>query len=194
MRSPTSSDGFAGENQASRDLVERYQPVIRREVRESLRDSRLRRLFEWTDISQLVMGSFFAGAAAGRYDLEKPDNLIRLLVNMTRRNLAKQVRRNRAARRDYRRLQLCDLASLDGRPAETPDPCQLTCGRELLEAYRSRLSEEERGLADLRSEGWGWAEIAAKLGGTPQARRKQLARAIVRVADEIADRDESGLR
>ncbi len=37
----------------------------------------------------------------------------------------------------------------------------------------------------LRSQGFLWDEIAREIGGTPQARRKQWARAVDRVAQEI---------
>jgi len=36
-------------------------------------------------------------------------------------------------------------------------------------------------VADLRGQGYEWAEIAAQLGGTAEARRKQLARALDRI-------------
>jgi hypothetical protein len=62
--------------------------------------------------------------------------------------------------------------------------------RELLEEYRHRLSAEEWSLADLRGRGYDWAEIANQLGGTPQARRKQLARAMDRAAREIERRSD----
>ena len=68
---------------------------------------------------------------------------------------------------------------------DAPTPCRLVAGRELLEAFRARLSEEERMLADLRAEGREWAEIAARLGGTAQARRMQLARAARRVERQL---------
>ena len=55
----------------------------------------------------------------------------------------------------------------------------------VLGEFRRRLTEEERRLADLRGEGYTWEEIAARVGGTPQARRKQLARAVDRVAREL---------
>jgi hypothetical protein len=55
---------------------------------------------------------------------------------------------------------------------------------------RIRLGEEERQIADLRAEGWEWAEIAGLLGGSAQARRMQLARAVHRVAKALKlDRD-----
>ena len=58
-------------------------------------------------------------------------------------------------------------------------------GREPHDEYRRRLSDEERMLADLRAEGCEWAEIAGRLGGTPGVRRKQLARALDRVEQQL---------
>ena len=175
----------AGDDQAARELVQLYEPVIRREVRLRLRDLRLASRFDWTDICQSVMASFFVRAAAGQYDLERPDQLLRLLVVMARHKLTEQVRRNSADRRDYRRLEERDPAYLDQRSAAVPSPSRLVADRELLAELRRRLSEEERRLADLRAQGWEWAEIAARLGGTAGARRKQLARAIDRAGHQL---------
>jgi len=170
----------AGDDQAARELVERYEPVIRREVKMRLRDPRLYRRIDWRDICQSVMPSFFLRAAAGQYDLEEPDRLLRLLVVMTRHKLSKQGRQHRAEKRDYRLLEERDPADLEGRPGASPTPSRLVAGRELLEAFRGRLSEEERMLADLCADGCEWAEICARFGGTPQGRRMQLARAVSR--------------
>ena len=68
------------------------------------------------------MASFFVRAAAGQYDLEQPDQLLRLLVVMTRHKLANQERRHRAEMRDCRRLAECDPAYLDGRTGGPPAP------------------------------------------------------------------------
>jgi RNA polymerase sigma-70 factor (ECF subfamily) len=174
----------AGDDQAARELVERYEPVIRREVRLRLRDPRLYALFDWTDICQSVMASFFVRASSGQYDLEQPDQLLRLLVVMTRHKLSDQKRLHGADRRDYRRLEACDPAYLETR-STAPSPSRLVAGRELLDEVRRRLSEPERLLADLRAQGCDWAEVAAQVGGTPQALRKQLARAIDRVEQQL---------
>jgi RNA polymerase sigma-70 factor (ECF subfamily) len=175
----------AGDDQAARELVARYEPVIRREVRVRLRDRRLASRFDPADVCQSVMASFFVRAAAGQFDLEQPDQLLRLLVVMARRKVARQVRRHRADRRDYRRSKVDDLECLEGRAAEAPSPSRLVAGQELLEAFRRRLTDEERQLADLRAQGYEWAEIAGQLGGTPGARRKQLARALDRVEQQL---------
>ena len=175
----------AGEPRAIEELVQHYEPVIRLEVKLRLVEPRLRRLFDASDICQSVMLSFFVRAAAGQYELEQPDQLLRLLVVMTRNKVTQQVRRNSAERRDYRRLETRDPAYLDERSAAVPSPSRLVAGRELLEEFRRRLSEEERRLADLRAQGCDWAEIAARLGGTAEACRKQLARAIDRVEQQL---------
>jgi RNA polymerase sigma factor (sigma-70 family) len=180
----------AGDDQAARELVERYEPVIRCEVRLRLRDPRLYSRFDWTDICQSVMASFFVRAAAGQYDLEQPDQLLRLLVVMTRHKLANQQRRHRAERRDCRRLAACDPAYLEGRTS-APSPSRLVVGRELLAEVNRRFSREERLLAELRADGCEWTEIAARLGGTAEARRKQLARAVDRVEQQL-ERTEIG--
>jgi RNA polymerase sigma factor (sigma-70 family) len=175
----------AGDDQAARDLVERYEPLIRREVRLRLRDQRLASQFDSADVCQSVLASFFVRAAAGQYDLDQPEQLLRLLVVMTRNKVSQQVRRNRADRRDYRRLEAHDPAYLEARRGASPSPSRLVAGRELLDDVLRRLSEEERRLAELRAQGCDWAEIATELGGTPQARRKQLARALDRVEQQL---------
>jgi RNA polymerase sigma-70 factor (ECF subfamily) len=190
MSGSTTFDDFirrirAGDEQAARELVERYEPVIRREVRLRLRDPRLQSQFDWTDVCQSVLASFFVRAASGQYDLEEPGQLVKLLVAMTRNKLANQARRHRAGRRDYRRLEPHSPAELESRAMHQPSPSRMVAGRELLEEFRRRLSEEERALVDLRAQGCEWPEIAARLGGTAQARRKQFARAVDRVEQQL---------
>jgi RNA polymerase sigma-70 factor (ECF subfamily) len=175
----------AGDDQAARDLVARYEPLIRREVRVRLRDRRLSSRFDHTDICQSVMASFFVRAAAGQFDLEQPEQLLRLLVAMAQHKVSRQVRLHRADRRDYRRSEAHDLERLEGRAAASPSPSRVVAGRELLERFLRRLTAEERQLADLRAQGYAWAEIAGRLGGTPGARSKQLERALDRVEQQL---------
>jgi RNA polymerase sigma-70 factor (ECF subfamily) len=175
----------AGDDRAAQELVERYEPVIRREVRLRLRDPRLNSQFDWTDVCQSVLASFFVRAASGQYDLEEPGQLLKLLVTMTRHKVANRARRHRAGRRDYRRHEPHDPADLEGRAISQPSPSRMVAGRELLEEFRRRLSEEERTLVDLRAQGCEWPEIAARLGGTAQARRKQFTRAVDRVEGQL---------
>lgn len=179
----------AGDAAAAEELVRQFEPVIRREVRVRLRDPRLRRAFDSMDICQSVMASFFVRAAAGEYDLEKPQDLVGLLVVMARNKLAFQTRKERAKRRDNRRLEAVPAEKMN-RARAVANPGEQASARELLAAFRQRLSEEERQLADQRSRGKGWAEIASALGGTAESRRKQLERAVERVSRELGLEDD----
>jgi RNA polymerase sigma-70 factor (ECF subfamily) len=175
----------AGDEQAAAELVRRYESAIRVAVRMRLADSRLRRVFDSMDLCQSVLASFFVRVAAGQYDLQRPEQLVGLLVTITRNKVAYQARRQQAQRRDQRREVPVDPQGDEPAGAE-PSPSRVASGRELLAELRRRLTPEELRLADLRGEGRPWAEIAAALGGTPQARRKQLARALDRVAAQIS--------
>jgi RNA polymerase sigma-70 factor (ECF subfamily) len=175
---------YVGDAEAAAELVRRYEPAIRLEVRLCLTDHRLRRLVDSMDICQSVLASFFVRAAAGQYDLNRPEQLLRLLVAITRNKARHMARTHRAGRRDYRREVAVDRDGFDVAATE-PSPSRQAAGRELLDEFRRRLTEEERQLADLRGQGCEWAEIATRLGGTPWARCKQLARAANRVAREL---------
>jgi RNA polymerase sigma-70 factor (ECF subfamily) len=174
----------AGDAQAAEELVRLYEPTIRRVVRVRLGDARLQRLFDSTDICQSVFGSFFVRTALGQYDLNTPEQLLHLLVNMSRKKVIDQVREAGAARRDYRRGQRLPAEDLCVAPG--PSPSEQVAGEDLLREFRKRLSEDERRLAEARADGRDWKQIAAECGkGTPEALRKQLARAVDRVAREL---------
>ncbi|MBY0525541.1 MAG: hypothetical protein K2R98_19205 [Gemmataceae bacterium] len=173
-----------GDEQAAVELVRSYETEIRREVRLRLSDPRLHRAFDSMDICQSVLGSFFVHAPLGQYEVEEPRQLLKLLMAMTRHKLAFHVRKQRAARRDHRRIEAGGSAAALA-PAADASPSQEVAGRDLLEQVRRRLSPEELQLAELKAQGHGWAEIALAVGGTPEGRRKQLARAIDRVAQQI---------
>jgi RNA polymerase sigma factor (sigma-70 family) len=173
----------SGDEQAATRLVRDFEPVVRRVLRALLRDGRARREFDSMDICQSVLATFFVRAAAGQYDLKEPDDLIKLLLTMTRNKLAEKMRHQHRLRRDSRRtVGGVEELALAGRD---PTPSSVVADKELLEQARRRLSEEERQLVELRGQGLSWEEVAASLGGTAGARRNQLARALDRVAREL---------
>jgi RNA polymerase sigma-70 factor (ECF subfamily) len=173
----------AGDEQAALELVRTYEPAIRRAARVRLVDSRLQRLFDSMDISQSVFASFFVRAALGQYDLQKPDQLLHLLVAMSRKKLVDHAREQGALRRDFHREQGGKL--IDNLPGPDDNPARTLAAGELLQQFRQRLSAKERKLADRRAQGQGWGQISAELGGTPDARRKELSRAVDRIAAEL---------
>lgn len=175
----------AGDESAAVELVRQYEPLIRREVRLHLEDQRLCRLFDSMDVCQSVLASFFVRAAVGQYDLEEPENLLKLLVRMTRNKLASAARRQRRQRRDQRRQAADGLRVIASLAAEEPSPSRQIAGQELLERFLQELDAEERQLVELRGQGLTWADVAQRLGGTAQARRMQLSRAADRVAQRL---------
>jgi RNA polymerase sigma factor (sigma-70 family) len=174
----------AGDEKAAEELVHRYEPVIRREVRMRLTDPSLYRLFDSMDICQSVLQSFFVRAAAGQYELNEPADLLKLLVTMARNKVATQARRVKSRPQDNRRGNV-DHARELANALNGPDPVQIIAGRDLLQEVMRRLPAEERKLAELRGQRLSWPEIAARLGGSAEARRKQLTRALDRVARQL---------
>jgi RNA polymerase sigma-70 factor (ECF subfamily) len=173
----------AGDEAAAAELVRRYEPTLRRTIRVRLRDARLGRLFDSMDICQSVLGSFFVRCALGQYELDRPEQLVRLLAAMARNKLATQAQQHQAQRRDYRRVEGNSGDRQIAAPG--PGPPQQAAARELLDEALRRLSPAERRLLELRQEGRGWAEIAAAVGGRTDALRMQLSRATGRVIREL---------
>src|SRR5215475_4803275 len=131
----------AGDHRAAAELVRRYEPAIRRAVRFRLTDPRLRRTCDSMDVCQSVLLSFFVRAASGQYDLDSPDQLLRLLTTMARNKLLNQARQQQAARRDNR-LVTDDIADHDV-PEPAPGPSQQVEAREMLQEVHRRLDAEE---------------------------------------------------
>jgi RNA polymerase sigma-70 factor (ECF subfamily) len=174
----------AGDDRAAEELVRKYESAVRTNIRIRLTDPKLKRLLESVDICQSVLASFFVRAAAGQFDLETPAQLVALLMKMAQNKLAMQARHHHAEQRDQRRA--VDLAAQGGEvEAGGAGPATLAANRDLLEAFRARLTEEERTVADRRAAGQGWAEIAQALGGTADQRRVQYTRAVDRAAAEL---------
>src|SRR5258708_26892090 len=99
-----------GDEQAATELVRRYEPAIRRAVRFRLTDVHLRRTCDSMDVCQSVLLSFFVRAASGQYDLDTPEQLLRLLTTMARNKLLNHARHEHATRRDNR-LVADDIAN-----------------------------------------------------------------------------------
>lgn len=174
----------AGDQDAAAELVRLYEPAIRRAVRVRLKDDRLRRHFDSMDVCQSVLGSFFVRAAMGQFELDTAEQLLKFLATMVRNKVIKRADREGAGRRDYRRAG----AGLDAAaevPEASPGPGSQVEARELLDEAKRRLDPADRRLLELRTAGHEWAEIAAEVGGTPDAVRKKFTRAVERVAGEL---------
>jgi RNA polymerase sigma-70 factor (ECF subfamily) len=173
-----------GDAAAAADLVRRYETAIRVAVRTRLTNPALRRQFDSQDVCQSVLASFFVRASLGQFDLDNQADLLALLVRMAHNKAVTQVRHHGRQRRDVHRVEADGGERLDRLTAGT-DPARVAAGRELLSAVRADFSDEERAIADLRCEGCTWAEVAERLGGTAEARRKQFDRTLARVSARL---------
>jgi RNA polymerase sigma-70 factor (ECF subfamily) len=175
----------AGDADAAAEVVRRYEPEIRRAVRLRLTEPSLRRVLDSMDICQSVFANFFVRAAAGQFDLEQPDQLLRLLVVMARNKLRDQVSYHHAARRDQRRVEADPAVELDKARSAAPSPSSVLSARELLDALRAALTPAERELAEQRALGRDWKSIAAELGERPDTLRKRLSAALNRASRQL---------
>lgn len=182
-----------GDEGAAAELVRRYESLVRREVRMKLRDRDLRRRFDSMDVCQSVLASFFVRTTAGQYDLERPDQLVKLLVSMARNKLVSAARRERQQRRDHRRIK-GGGEELHALEAVDPTPSRQLANRDLLEHVRQELTDDERQIAELRGDGLTWDEVAQRMGGAAQARRMQWVRAVVRVSRKLGQQVDPGGR
>src|ERR1051325_1926080 len=144
----------AGGQGAATELGRRYEPSIRRAVRFRLADTRLVRVLDSMDICQSVFASFFVRTAAGQFDIDQPDQLLKLLVAIARNKLARQVTNQQRQCRDYRRVEGGGVDAEQFAAADAT-PSQIVAGEELLLKADRLLSDEERRLREMRKEGRG---------------------------------------
>src|SRR5262245_62149068 len=164
----------AWDQEAAAGLVHRYEPAIRRAVRVRLANARLGNLFDSTDICQSVLRSFFVRSASSQYDLQTPEQVLRLLTAIARNKLASHSRKQHSLRRDNRRASaIGDAGSQLVSSGDSPSAVIIV--RDLQEEVQRRLAPDEWELLELRNHGYDWAEIAARVGGIAETLRKKLA-------------------
>jgi RNA polymerase sigma factor (sigma-70 family) len=176
------SRAYRGEQEAAHCLIKRYESAIRRQVRFTLMDNRLRRVLEETDICQSVMGQFFIGLWAGRFELDGPEKLVGLLKQMVKNKITDQARYWRAGRRDYLRNVTSNDAADPVEPMSAdPTASRIVEDRDFLAEFESRLTDWEKTIFAYRRQGMNWSEIAQRDGGGAEAIRKRFERALDRV-------------
>jgi RNA polymerase sigma-70 factor (ECF subfamily) len=133
------------------------------------------------DICQSILGRFFVGFFAGKYDLQSPEQLTALLRRMAKNEVCDQIRKQRAARRGGRDAQASALRSLEALPDSGMSPSEQASNAELVENVLQELSSRERFLAERRMAGFGWAELAAELQTSAEVLRKRCTRVLQRL-------------
>ena len=173
----------AGDEAAAARLTREFEPFIRRFVRFRMHrrsdHDRLRPELDSADICQSVFKSLFVGLKDGRFELNRPEQLHKLLAAMARFKVASKARRLSVTLRG-----VLDPGESDD-PVDTgPSPEKAVEDRDLLESIVKRFDADELDLLVRRLDNQPWAAIAAAVGGTAQALRKRLTRALERVRDD----------
>lgn len=174
-----------GDDEAATRLVHQFEPEIRRIIRVRLADSRMRRLLDSADIAQSVMANFFVRAANGQFEIDSPQDLLKLLVTMAANRFRDQVRKQQATRRGQGKVRGDSGEFLEAMASPAPDPGREVALKDLLQVARQQMSQEEQYLADQRGLGRDWEDLARELGEKPDALRKRLSRALDRVGKNL---------
>jgi hypothetical protein len=134
-------------------------------------DRRLQRRIGPEDVVQRTFKSFFLRQQRGQFDLAGRDDLLRLLMTMTRNKARGAAKRETRQRRDYRRDQAVkpfaddpgasDAWLLDLAQQGMPTPAEAAAFAEEAERRLAQLPEDLRRIASYKLEGYTNAEIAS---------------------------------
>ena len=172
----------AGDEKAAARLAIEFEPFIRRFVRFRMRTrsnhDRLRPEIDSADICQSIFKSLFVGLREGRFELNRPEQLAKLLSAMARFKVATKARRLSVTLRE-----ILELDAPRDRADSGPGPEKLVDDRDALETIVKLFDRDELEILVRRLDDQPWSAIALALGGTAEGLRKKLTRAIERVRD-----------
>ena len=171
-----------GDENAATELLRLYEPEIRREIRLRLSNPRLRRIVDSIDISQSVFGNFFVRASCGEFELQRPEQLLGLLIRMATNKVIDRHRRETSRKMDQVSERPVDEQNV---PGKCSTASEVIAGKELLGRVRELLSPDEKKMASMRRDGMSWAEVAEEFGCTAEAARKKLSRACERALEQV---------
>lgn len=169
----------SGNVAAKEDLIRRLQPLLRRWAHGRL-PSDIRDLNETEDLVQIVLVRSLAQIDQFRSELPGAffAYLRHSLLNLIRDEIRRHQRRPDHGEIDVELVDTHAIPMLDK-----------IVGAEQLRAYENALaalSKRQQNLVVMRLEfGMGYSEIAAEVGSTPDAVRVMIARAIVRLSQEL---------
>lgn len=177
-----------GDMQAVGEFYTRFQPVIRSHIRRWFRglDARMRRVFDSLDVYHLAMASFIRVLTTDKAEATEAGQAVNLFLAITD-NKMRSIARDHLTRRkrDVRQAASLEPGHDSALADNAPSPTAVVTNRDLWEAIRARLSDDERAIAERRAAGEEWEAIARSLGVTADAPRKRLARAQERVLVEL---------
>jgi DNA-directed RNA polymerase specialized sigma24 family protein len=158
-------------------LLHELDPFLRQIIRMQLIDGKLRHVIETADILQSLLKDFLGRGVDSPSARTDQGGLRAYFAAAVRNKVLKRLRKE------------------ERRVGALPDDCQCLSRelpvsqqfeeQELLLAMRSRLSNYEVQILDLRMQGLTWREVAESVGQTPAAVRIRLTRVVGAVLKEL---------
>ncbi len=155
----------AGDEEAARELLTRYEAEVRLVVRRQL-PRLLRSRFDSLDFLQSVWGDFFQKVRAGGADFENSRHLVGFLARAAKNKVIDEYRRAGSQKQDMHREE--SIWSEGERPRELTAPgetaSQVVEAREAFDRLLDLVPEDRRQLLQLKAQGLSSREIGDRLG------------------------------
>ncbi|MCA1686535.1 MAG: sigma-70 family RNA polymerase sigma factor [Planctomycetia bacterium] len=154
----------AGDEDAARDLLRRYEAEVRLVVRRQL-PRLLRSRFDSLDFLQSVWGSFFRRVRSGPAEFEDSRHLVAFLARAAKNKVIDEYRRAASRKQDMHREE--PLWVDGGRPrdvaAVTDSPSDVAEAREVFSRLKEMVPEDRRTILELKAEGLSSRDIGERL-------------------------------
>ena len=155
----------AGEEDAARELLARYEPEVRLVVRRQL-PRLLRSRFDSLDFLQSVWGDFFQKVKTGPTEFSDSRHLVAFLARAAKNKVIDQYRRAASLKQDMHREE--PIWSDGGRARELEaaeaTPSQVAEAHEVYDRLLELVPTERREVLALKAEGLSSRDIGERLG------------------------------
>lgn len=155
----------AGDEEAARELLTRYEAEVRLVVRRQL-PRLLRSRFDSLDFLQSVWGSFFRRVRSGPSEFEDSRHLVAFLARAAKNKVIDEYRRAASRKQDMHREE--PLWGEAGRPkdvtGQNDTPSEVAQAHEVFDMLQALLPEDRRSVLDLKAEGLSSRDIGERLG------------------------------
>ena len=165
----------AGDEEAARELLARYEAQVRLVVRRQL-PRLLRSRFDSLDFLQSVWGSFFRRVHAGPLEFEDPKYLVAFLARAAKNKVIDEYRRAASQKNDIRREEpiWTEGRGLRELAADQATPSEVAQAREAFGRLRDLLPDDRGAILELKAEGLSSQEIGERLGISERTVRRVI--------------------
>jgi DNA-directed RNA polymerase specialized sigma24 family protein len=167
----------SGDEQAVEVMLRELDPFLRKVIRMRLVDGRLRRVLDTTDIFDSLLKDFLTRDTNCQTPGQSSAGLRAYLAAAVHHKIQTKARKERR-----------HAGSLpDGWEPVDPEatPTSRIEDEDMQEAVRRRLPADAQSLFHLKAQGLSWNEIAGRVGGTPDALRMRLTRAVAAALHDL---------